>query len=163
MRKSILLALCLTALWGSVQAQNKKAANAIFAKILFVDYDEGYAVIEFIGEWNDAINNDIMMLKRDVLEIVMAEGIDKFIFIGENVLNFHESDDCYYEELFDELEDGWMAMINFRDHVVREFCNANIDQYFVCGGELEDVAWRTEHPSQLYHKIKKIVSRRLGV
>ncbi|MCB9349546.1 MAG: OmpA family protein [Lewinellaceae bacterium] len=38
MRKSILLALCLTALWGSVQAQNKKAANAIFAKILFVDY-----------------------------------------------------------------------------------------------------------------------------
>lgn len=135
----------------------------LLLKILFIDYDEGYAVMEFIGEWNDAIHNDVMMLKRDVLEIIMGQGIDKFIFIGENVLNFHESDDCYYEELFDELEDGWIAMINFRDHVIREFSRANIDQYFVCGGELEDIAWRTEHPSMMYHKIQKIVSRRIGV
>ena len=60
----------------------------LLLKIIFIDYDEGYAVIEFIGEWNDAIHNDIMMLKRDVLEIIMQEGIDKFIFIGENVKFF---------------------------------------------------------------------------
>ena len=30
----------------------------LFAKILFVDYDLGHAVIELIGEWNDAIENE---------------------------------------------------------------------------------------------------------
>ncbi len=142
--------------WDSI------GSPTLLLKILFVDYDEGYAVIEFLGEWNDAIHNDIMLLKRDILETIMQDGIDKFIFIGENVLNYHESDDCYYEELFDELEDGWIAMVNFREHVIEEFCRANIDQYFVCGGEMEDIAWRTEHPSTMYYKIKQIVSKRIG-
>lgn len=38
MRKTILLALLCMALWGSVQAQDKSAANAVSAKILMVDY-----------------------------------------------------------------------------------------------------------------------------
>jgi hypothetical protein len=134
----------------------------LLIKILYADYTENYCVIEFLGEWNDAIHNDIMTLKRDVLEILIGEGIDKYIFIGENVLNFHESDDCYYEELFDEVEDGWVAMVNFREHVIDEFSKANIDQYFVCGGELEDIAWRTEHPSSMYEKIKTYVKKRIG-
>ena len=29
-------------------------------KVLMADYDEKYAIIELIGEWNDAIENDIM-------------------------------------------------------------------------------------------------------
>ncbi len=70
----------------------------LFIKVLFIDYDEGYGIIELIGEWNDAIENDIMTLKRDIIEPIMEHGIDKFILIGENVLNFHYSDDCYYEE-----------------------------------------------------------------
>jgi len=28
----------------------------------------------------------------------------QFILIGENVLNFHSSDDCYYEEWFQDVE-----------------------------------------------------------
>ena len=32
----------------------------LFIKILFSEYDDGYAIIELIGEWNDAIENDIM-------------------------------------------------------------------------------------------------------
>ena len=90
----------------------------LFAKILFVDYDLGHAVIELIGEWNDAIENDIMLFKRDVIEPIMYHGIDKFILIGENVLNFHASDECYYEEWFDDVDDGWIAMVNFHQHVV---------------------------------------------
>lgn len=136
-------------------------SQTLLLKLLYADYTEGYAVIEFLGEWNDAINNDIMILKRDFLEVLMNSGIDKFILIGENVLNFHESDDCYYEELFDELEDGWVAMINFRDHVIEEFSRANIDQYFVCGGDFEDVEWRTNHPSTMYEKIRDYVQKRL--
>ena len=43
-------------------------SETLYLKILFVDYDEHYAVIELIGEWNDAINNDIMLLKRDIID-----------------------------------------------------------------------------------------------
>ena len=67
-------------------------------KILFVDYAEHYAVIELIGEWNDAIENDIMALKRDVIDDMRLHHISKFILITENVLNFHSGDKDYYEE-----------------------------------------------------------------
>src|SRR5690606_36466343 len=92
-------------------------SNTLFLKILFVDYDEGYAILEFIGEWNDAIENDIMTLKRDLIDEMIAMDINKYIFIGENVLNFHASDDCYYEEFVEDLDDGWVALVNFHQHV----------------------------------------------
>jgi hypothetical protein len=133
----------------------------LFIKILFVEYEKGYAIIEMIGEWNDAIENDIMSLKRDIIEPIMAEGINKFVLIGENVLNFHYSDDSYYEEWFDEVEEGWIALINFHDHVIREFERINIDHYFVMGGELEDIEWRTYLPFQFFKKVDSLVQRRL--
>lgn len=133
----------------------------LFMKILYADYEKGYTIIELIGEWNDAINNDIMILKRDIIEHLMMEGIDKFILIGENVLNFHYSDDCYYEEWFEELEDGYIALVNFHEHVVREFSEIHIDQYFVLGGELEDLAWRTYSPEQFFKRIDGYVQKRL--
>jgi hypothetical protein len=133
----------------------------LFIKILFVDYDEKYAIIEMLGEWNDCINNDIMILKRDIIERIMDHEINKFILIGENVLNFHSSDDCYYEEWFEEVEDGWIAFLNFREHVLNEFKQQNIDYYMVSGGQLNSMPWRTYTPGQLYEKVKTIISRRL--
>ncbi|MCW3086039.1 MAG: hypothetical protein JWP12_3405 [Bacteroidetes bacterium] len=133
----------------------------LYIKILFVDYDLGFAIIELIGEWNDCINNDIMTLKRDIIEKIMEYGVNKFILIGENVLNFHYSDDCYYEEWFEEVEDGWIAFLNFRDHVLKEFNQANIDYYIVSGGKLNDVAWRTSTPLQLFEKVDAYVQKRL--
>lgn len=133
----------------------------LFLKILFVEYEEGYCIIEFIGEWNDAIENDIMTLKRDIIEPMMDEGINKFILIGENVLNFHYSDDCYYEEWFDEIEDGWIATVNFHEHVIKEFERINIDAYFVMGGGLEEIEWRTYSPFQLFKKVNGLVMKRL--
>jgi hypothetical protein len=135
----------------------------LYIKILFVDYDTGYAIIEMIGEWNDCINNDIMILKRDIIEKIMLHGVNKFILIGENVLNFHYSDDCYYEEWFEEVEDGWIAFLNFRDHVLKEFNQANIDYYIVSGGRLNDIAWRTSSPQQLFEKVESVVQKRLGL
>ena len=135
----------------------------LFLKILFVDYDEKYAILEFIGEWNDAIENDIMTLKRDIIEPMMDAGINQFILIGENVLNFHYSDDCYYEEWFDEVEDGWIALINFHDHVIREFERIHIDSYFVMGGDLEEIEWRTFQPHQFYEKVDRLVQKRIGI
>jgi len=142
--------------WDSI------GSPTLYMKILFVEYEEGYAIMELIGEWNDAIENDIMILKRDIIEPMIEKGIDKFILIGENVLNFHYSDDCYYEEWFDEVDEGWIALVNFHDHVIREFERINIDHYFVMGGELEDIEWRTYQPFQFFNKVNDLVLKRLN-
>jgi hypothetical protein len=137
-------------------------SNTLYIKIIFIDYETGYAIIEMIGEWNDAINNDIMWLKREVIEMLAEEGIDKYILIGENVLNFHSSDDCYYEEWFEETEEGWIAAINFREQVHSEWRQIGIDNYIVYGGELDEIGWRTMSPNQLYTLINKIITYRLN-
>ncbi|MCI5057056.1 MAG: hypothetical protein MRY83_13155 [Flavobacteriales bacterium] len=133
----------------------------LLLKVLYADYQEGYCILEFIGEWNDCIHNDIMTLKRDIIDHMMDNGITKFILLGENILNFHASDDCYYEEWFEDVEDGWMALLNFRPHVLEEFMRENIDQYFVMGGQLNELAWRALGPKNLYLKVESLVNRRL--
>ena len=40
-------------------------SSTLYLKVLFVDYEIGYAIIEMIGEWNDAINNDIMTVNQE--------------------------------------------------------------------------------------------------
>ena len=142
--------------WDSI------GSPTLFIKVLFAEYEDGYGIIEMIGEWNDAIENDIMTLKRDIIEPMIESGINKFILIGENVLNFHYSDDCYYEEWFDDVEEGWIAMVNFHDHVIAEFEKARIDHYFVMGGDLEDIEWRTYSPSQFFERVDDLVMRRIG-
>lgn len=134
----------------------------LFIKILFIDYEEGYTIIELMGEWNDCINNDIMLLKRDIVDHLIQYGINKFILIGENILNFHASDDCYYEEWFEEVESGWIALLNFREHVLKEFQHENIDYFIVSDGELNEVAWRTLSPKQLHENIENLVVKRLN-
>lgn len=136
-------------------------SNTLYLKILFVDYDRSYTIIELIGEWNDAIDNDIMTLKREIIESIINEGINKFILIGENVLNFHSSDDCYYEEWFQEVEDGWIAGVNFREHVIDEFRQNNIDYYINFGGDLDDLNWRQLKPIQLFKRVEEQLMRRL--
>ncbi len=134
----------------------------LFIKILIADYEEEFAIIELIGEWNDLLHNDIMFFKRNVIDELINEGIKKFIIIGENVLNFHSSDDSYYEEWFEDVEDGWIAFVNFREHVLSDFSDANIDYYFVCGGNLDDLNWRAYTPYNLYKKVESLISKRLG-
>jgi hypothetical protein len=139
-------------------------STTLFIKVLWADYLDGFGVIELIGEWNDCLHNDIMVLKRNVLEPMMEEGISKFILVGENVLNFHSSDDCYYEEWFDEVsdQDGWIAMLNFREHIIRDFVDANIDSYLVLGGKLNELTWRTYQPEAFCNKVSDFVMKRLG-
>ena len=47
-------------------------------------------VIELIGEWNDAIENDIMNLKREVVDKFFIQGITKFILIAEEMYQFSQ-------------------------------------------------------------------------
>jgi hypothetical protein len=134
----------------------------LFIKILFADYDEGFDIIELIGEWNDYINNDIMFLKRDIIDNLIRKGINKFILIGENIFNFHYSDDCYYEEWFEDVEDGWIAALNFRDYIHEEWQNFKLDYYINFGGELDICNWRTLTPPMLYKQVSAFIGRRLN-
>lgn len=133
----------------------------LFIKILFADYNESYAIIELMGEWNDCLHNDIMFLKRDIVDELLLAGIRKFILIGENVLNFHASDDSYYEEWFDDVEDGWIAFVNFRDHVLKEFQRENIDSYVNSGGMLDEMSWWKLEPEALFRIIDSQIQKRL--
>ncbi len=137
-------------------------SETLYIKILFADYDRGFAVIEFIGEWNDTINNDIMHLKRNIVDHLTLQGINKFILIGENVMNFHGSDDCYYEEWFEDVEDGWIAAINFPDFVQSEMQVYNLDSYVNMGGTLQIENWRTLPPQRFFERVDQLIVRRLG-
>ncbi|WP_256012746.1 hypothetical protein [Desertivirga xinjiangensis] len=136
-------------------------SQTLYMKILFVDYDKQYSIIEFLGEWNDTLYNDIMLLKREIIELMMHEGINKFILIGENILNFHSSDDSYYEEWFQDVEDGWIAGVNFREHVIDEFKRNNIDYYINFGGSLDEMQWRNLKPIQFFKRIEEQLTKRL--
>jgi hypothetical protein len=137
-------------------------SETLYIKILYTSYDPGFTIIELIGEWNDAISNDIMYLKRNIFDHMARYGIKKYILIGEHVFNFHGSDDCYYEEWFEDIEDGWIAAIHFRDFIHQEWKKFRIDFYINFGGSLEIEEWRTLSPVALFRKIDGLVLRRLS-
>ncbi len=132
----------------------------LYAKVIFVEYDEQFAIIEFIGEWNDAVSNDIMFLKRNIGEALMEEGIHKFIFICENVLNFHGSDDCYYEEWAEECreENGWICIINSLEHVSDEMKITNLQYYINFGKNYNNINWRPHKPHNFFKAIDALVN-----
>ncbi len=115
-----------------------------------------------IGEWNDAIENDIMELKREVLEKFMDEGIHKFILIGENVLNFHSDGKDYYEELHEVVSEhnGWVVCLNMPEQTQYDFRRAQLNR-FVELKELDN--WRTYKPFHLFKKIDGELSARLDM
>ncbi|MBI1227447.1 MAG: hypothetical protein GC192_19605 [Bacteroidetes bacterium] len=137
----------------------------LYLKILFADYEEGFAIFELIGEWNDCLYNDIMFLKREVADELMPHGIHKFIIIAENVLNFHASDDCYYEEWYEDVkdEDGWICLLNLFPHVQEEMDDARLGYYMNFGKRLNEVNWRVLTPKGLLQKVEDLmgVKRRL--
>ncbi len=137
-------------------------AETLFMKQLYTDYEEGYTLLEFIGEWNDVLHNDVMTLKRDVLEPMMQEGIRYFILIGDNLLNFHADQSDYYEEWFDELEGGWIALVNFRKHLREEIQQYHLDYYMVIGGELDELNWRRWAPQKVFSSVRRLVENRLS-
>jgi hypothetical protein len=126
---------------------------ALYVKILYVDYETSFCVIELLGEWNDAIENDIMNLKREVVEVLNGNGINKFLFIAENLLNFHADDDSYYQEWFDEIEDGWIAFIGLRDHIMDELDAYDLDYYLSYGESFNSIEWRKFHPDKLFLQV----------
>ncbi len=126
-------------------------SSTLYMKMLFVDYDEHFAIIELIGEWNDTLHNDVMYLKREIVDHLSLHDIDKYVLICENVLNFHGSDNCYYEEWFEDINEtsGWICFLNTHQHVEQEMADTRIHHYANIGGNFNDVNWRMYKPKQL--------------
>ena len=133
----------------------------LYMKILFADYELGFTIIELLGEWNDCINNDIMFLKRNVVDVMIENGIRVFILIGENVLDFHRDTDDYYQEWFEDVEDGFIIGLNFREHVIQEFNQGRLDNYMIFGGRFNEIGWRRYNPLQLYNYVNQMIMRGL--
>ena len=138
-------------------------ASTLYLKVLYADYDQGYALIELIGEWNDTLHNDIMLLKRNVLEPMMDEGIKKFVFFAENLLNFHGGDDDYYFEWSEEMQEegGWAVMLNTRKHVEEEMFDARLDHYLHMGEQYNDIIWRPHKPDVVFQLVQALVDGRI--
>jgi hypothetical protein len=134
-------------------------SDTLYLKILFAEYEDGYAIIELIGEWNDCLHNDIMYLKRDVIDPLIKNGISKFILISENVLNFHGSDDAYYEEWYDDIKDegGWICILNTLDHVEDEMKDTHLEHFVNFGDEFGDVNWRPHTPKRIFQAVEAMV------
>lgn len=136
-------------------------SKTLFLKVLYADYKKHFVIIELIGEWNDAIENDIMTLRREVTDHFMDEGITKFILIAENVLNFHSSEADYYEEWYDNVadENGWIICLNMPESSQYDFKKMKL-QYYIELKEMDD--WRRYQPEGLFQKIDNELKKRLA-
>jgi hypothetical protein len=125
-------------------------SETLYVKVLYVNNSMGFAVMELMGEWNDVIGNDIMWLKRKLIDRMLARGIQKFILLGENVLNYHGDEDAYYEEWSEDSPQGWVIAMGFRAHITDEWEGMGLSRYMHFGEEWTDAVWRTRHPLQMY-------------
>jgi len=135
-------------------------SRTLYLKIIYVDYELQFAIIELIGEWNDAIENDIMELKREIIDLLEKEGIYKYILIAENVLNFHSSDKEYYQEWFEEVtdENGWIVAINMPAATQQDFRGKKLHYYIEL---MELPEWRVYKPYHLFKKIDDELNKRI--
>jgi len=134
---------------------DEHGSQTLYSKILYCDYSEGYAIIEFIGEWNDCISNDIMILKENIINKLIDQGINKYILICDNLMNFHGDDDCYYEEWMGDIGDqaGWICMLDTREHIEEEIRDTSIDHYVNLGPSLNGINWRGLTPKGLFQTV----------
>lgn len=135
-------------------------SSTLYTKVLFVDYDEGFALIELIGEWNDTLHNDIMFLKRRLIDPMLREAVSKFIFFCENVLNFHSAEDDYYAEWSEDVleNQGWIVLINTRLHVEEELLESRLQRYLHFGEAYNDINWRPQKPLVVFQLIQGVLN-----
>ena len=135
-------------------------SRTLYMKIIYADYELNFCIIELLGEWNDAIENDIMEMKREVMDLLYNEGIYKYILITENVLNFHSSDKEYYQEWYDEVseQNGWIVALNMPQATQQDFRKKKLNYYIEL---MELPEWRVYKPYHLFKKIDEELMKRL--
>ncbi|MEM0996929.1 MAG: hypothetical protein AAGN35_07615 [Bacteroidota bacterium] len=130
--------------WDTIESES------LLVKILYANYEHGYAILELFGVWNDLLENDYRLLTENCLSFLIDAGINRFVFIMENILNVYVDSEDYYDAFQDEMEEGWICMLRAREHVKREFTAFDLDQYFFWADDLDDLFWRKLKPWQLF-------------
>lgn len=132
-------------------------SSTLYAKVIYADYDRAFSVIELIGEWNDCLHNDIMHLKRNVIDPMVKAGIHKYVVICEHVLNFHPDEDDYYAEWYEDVADelGFVCFVNLLPHVEQEMRQTYLDRYVNIGPAFDDFAWRKYRPGDLLLEVER--------
>ena len=101
-----------------------------------------------------------MTFRRDITDMLFKKGINKFILIAENVLNFHSSNDDYYEEWKEQLQEdnGWVVIINMPEQSQYDFIRSRLIHYI----ELVDLPqWRTLKPEMVFQEVENIMIKRI--
>ena len=108
-------------------------ADTLFLKLLYVDYAKGAAIIEFIGEWNDCVQNDIMFLKRDFIDVLIQNGIGKICIDRRRkyLSFFYDTKRILRRMVHEDIKDndGWIIAVNFREHVMEEMLSKHTSLY----------------------------------
>lgn len=133
-------------------------SKTLYLKIIFADYHRHYAIIELIGEWNDLLYNDVMYLKREIVDSLAQHEISRYIILCDHVLNYHTDDASYYEEWYDDVkeEDGWICFMNLLPHVEEEMRREGIQHYVHLGEELNNILWQKLKPGALFQMCQEI-------
>lgn len=132
--------------WDSIES------DTLFAKIIYVNYQRGMAMVELIGEWNDAISNDIELLICNLLDFLIAEGVNKFVLLGTYVLNYHAGENDYYYDLVDKLEGGWIKYLEFSEVVLNEMYDNGVLDY-MSPANLQSINWRIKQPEVILNEL----------
>jgi hypothetical protein len=125
----------------------------LYLKVIYADYEDHFAVVEFIGEWNDVLDNDSAILKRNIIDVMVATKIYKYILIGENVMSLFCGDTEYYEEWYDDVKDegGFIVMLNLNPLCQYEWQQGKTKR-FVFSQDVPN--WRTFKPDDLLAKVE---------
>jgi hypothetical protein len=54
------------------------------------------------------------------------------------------------------------ALVNFHEHFAEEFHKVNIDDYYLMGGTLDEIEWRTYAPQHFFQKVDELVIKRIS-
>ena len=138
--------------WDSI------GSETLFYKLLYADQEQACAVIELLGEWNDCISNDIMLLRKYLIDPLMDQGIQNFVLIMENVLTFHAWQTDYYEDWREEIE-GEIYLVNALPQVIDELNQYQFANYLWYDGPLNEIDWRVQKPDSLLDDIRSNLSR----
>lgn len=144
-------------LWDTIESES------LLVKILYAQYDDGYAILELLGEWNDLHDNDFRLLWENCLHPLVVSGISRFILICENVFHIYPDADDYYQQATEALEDdeGWICLLRARPHVLQEMEAYGIGQYLFYSPHLEALRWRKLKPWEVYTQVRDQLEGRL--
>ena len=137
-------------------------SESLLAKVLYANYDEHFAVIELMGEWNDLFENDWRLLTENCLDWMLEQGITQFILLCENVFHIYLDSDDYYEAFAERNADVWVCLLRAREEVLAELERYRLSGYFYWNSQFDDLRWRKMKPWELFAQVKSSMDRLLG-